>query len=183
MFKRTALGCAACVLLWPSVAVHAEFFLHDQESGPIDLLAVQWQSGAPLAPPVFRDDTTGQTMSNFGWTQQGNATTAYASFASTDSVDFDVAFVGNDATGNGNYELYGFDGNQMVFNELFGGHGLGGGNSAWNWEYISTSTTPTRAELVSAAATPEPASLSLLFSVGASLFGYAWQRQKPNPSC
>jgi hypothetical protein len=177
--KRSMIAVMSVVAIVLALATQAraEFFLHDGESGMgnFDFVAIQWQSGAPLAPPVFRDDTSGQTMSNFGWTQQGNATTAYASFASTDSIDFDVAFVGDDATGDGNYELYGFNGDQMVFNELFWGHGGGGGNSAWNSEYINTSTTPTRAELVSGV--PEPSTLVLLGISAISLLSYGWRRR------
>jgi hypothetical protein len=180
---QTVLGCliGGSFALW-SVATPARADLmtaHIQESGVgnFDFMAVRWVSDAQLAPPVFRDDTTGQTMSNFGWTQEGNATVAWASFPQTTLTDFDLAFAGNPNIDVTTFQFFAFNGDTLVDSAVGYRTGTGPYNDNYGFDAY-TGVPPTRAELVSATATPEPASLSLLFSVGAiSLIGYTWRKR------
>jgi hypothetical protein len=156
--KSTLLWAVfAAALLVIASAVRAQIYtLHDGESGPLDFVAVQVVSGDNLdAPAPFLLDSDLSLMP--GWTQQGNDTSAYATFASADPIDFDVALMGTYQTANANLMLYGFSGDTQVFRETMvmgpNDPSNGGGNSAWSWNYLPTDST-TREELINAV--PEP---------------------------
>jgi uncharacterized protein (TIGR03382 family) len=117
-------------------------------------------------------------MALHGWTVQGSATTAYATFASAGSLDFDVALMGTFQTANANLVLYGFSDGIEVFRETMvmgpNDPSNGGGNSAWNGEYLSLDST-TEAQLINAV--PEPATLALAGLNGLSLLLFRRQRK------
>jgi hypothetical protein len=147
---------AAALLVTASAARAQIYTLHDGESGSLDFVTVQVVSGDHLdTTAAFRYDPDLSPMP--GWTQQSSGTSAYATFASTDSIDFDVALIGTDQTANANLVLYGFSGDTEVFRETMvlgpNDPSNGGGNSSWSGEYLPTDST-TREELM--ATVPEP---------------------------
>jgi hypothetical protein len=156
-------GSALAITLAFVAAARAQIYtLHDGESGPLDFVAVQVVSGDNLDAPVpFLYDPNSTPMP--GWAQVGNATSAYATFASTDSIDFDVALMGAFQTANANLMLYGFSDGTEVFRETMvmgpNDPNNGGGNSAWTYNYLPLDST-TEAELITAV--PEPATIALV---------------------
>ena len=177
--KKLQLLVAVASLVFASAARAQIYTLHDGESGPLDFVAVQVVSGDNLdALAPFQYDPDGSSMALHGWTVQGNDTTAYATFASAGSLDFDVALVGTFQTANANLVLYGFSDGIEEFRETMvmgpNDPNNGGGNSAWGGEYLSLDST-TEAQLINAV--PEPTTLALAGLSGLSLLLFRRQRK------
>jgi hypothetical protein len=178
-FKTLPLLVVAASLAFAGAARAQIYTLHDGESGPLDFVAVQVISGDKLdAPAPFQYDPDGSSMALHGWTVQGNDTSAYATFASAGSLDFDVALRGIFQTANANLVLYGFSNGVQQFREtmLLGPNdpSNGGGNASWSGEYLSLDST-TEAQLINAV--PEPATLALTGLSGLSLLLFRRQRK------
>ena len=176
--KRSMIAVMSVVAIVLALATQAraEFTAHLQESGVgnFDYMAVRWVSNAQLAPPVFRDDTSGLTMSDYGWTQDGNATVAWASFPQTTLTDFDLAFVGDPNTDVTTFDFFAFNGDQLVDSAVGSRNGTGPYNDNYGFDSYN-GPVPTRAELVSGV--PEPSTFILL-SIGAiSMLAYGWRRR------
>jgi hypothetical protein len=176
--KKLQLLLVVASLVFAGAARAQIYTLHDGESGPLDFVAVQVVSGNNLDTPApFQYDPDGSSMALHGWTVQGNETSAYATFANANSLDFDVALMGTFQTANANLMLYGFNGDTQVFRETMvmgpNDPNNGGGNSAWGGEYLPTDST-TREELINAV--PEPTTLALAGMGG--LFLLLFRRQQ-----